>query len=191
MSIRIKNVKYRLHPVYDLFGADKKGNMICIITKEPPESNSSGSRVKIKSNKSKSIMYDKLVFIWECHNGLKPEDKTVLYTSDTESDDELDNLQLIDIDERNKIVATRWKNKQWICSDCGFQTTNNAKRHHKRMCEYSTKRYSEEELNRLIETRKKWRNKTFDCPICGNEYENYYKTVHTALCERKHRKMEN
>ena len=171
--------------MYDLFGADKKGNLISIITKEQPESNSNGSRIKIKSNKSKSIMYDKLVFIWQCYNGLKPEDKTVINTSDSESDDELDNLQLIDISKRNKIVATKWKNKQWTCPDCGFQTKNNAKRHHERMCEYSAKRYSEEELNRLIETRKKWRNNTFNCQICGNEYKNYYKTVHTALCEKK------
>ena len=137
-------------------------------------------------------MYDKLVFIWECHNGLKPKDKTVIHTSDVDSDDELDNLQLIDFSKRNEIIASRWRNKYWVCPDCEFQTTNNASRHHKRVCKYATKRYSEEEFNRLTESRNKWRNQTFDCPTCGNTYKNNYKTVHTALCEKKkHRQMEN
>ena len=190
-SIRVNNVKYRLHPVYDLFGADKKGNMISIITKRQPESNSSGSRIKIRSQNSRHFMYDKLVFIWECHNGEKPKDKTVLHVSDTDSDDELDNLRLVNVSERNDIIATRWRNAAWECPDCGFQTTNNARRHHFRACKYSKNPYTKKDTERLLETRNKWRNKMFDCPTCGKQYKNSYKYLHKILCERKLQKMED
>ena len=192
MSVIIVNKnKYRLHPVYDLFGADKKGNLINIITKEQPESNSSGSRIKIKSNNSRSTMYDKLVFIWECYNGLKPKDKTVIHASDSESDDELDNLQLIGVDERKEIIATRWKNKPWTCSDCGFETNNNASIYHKKVCVYSTNKLTDEEYRRRNEMRNRWRNKTFECSICGGTYKNNYKYVHLAICEKNYQRMTN
>ena len=165
--------------------------MISIITKEAPESNSTGSRIKVKTRNSRQIMYDKLVFIWECHNGMKPEDKTVLHASDDDSDDELNNLQLIDVSKRNEIVMSRWRNREWVCQDCGYQTTNNASRHHRKVCKYSSKRYTDEEYDRLTKSRNKWRNQTFECHTCGKTYKNSYKTVHIALCERKHQKMEN
>ena len=187
----MNNVKYRLHPVYNLFGADKKGNLISVITKRPPISNSSGSRIKIRGQTPRHFMFDKLVFIWECNNGVIPKDKTVLHASDTDSDDEIDNLQLVDVNKRHEIVAARWKNKFWECPGCGFQTTNNARRHHKKVCRYSNDPYSDEENARTNRNRINWKNKEFDCQFCGKSYRNYYKYVHTALCERKHREMED
>ena len=187
----MNNVKYRLHPVYFLFGADKKGNMISIITKRPPVSNSSGSRIKIRGQTPRYFMYDKLVFIWECHNGVKPKDKTVIHASDTDSDDGLDNLQLIDESKRHEIMSARWKNKFWECPDCGFQTTNNARSHHGKVCVYSNDRYTDQEIARMKRNRTNWKNREFDCQFCGKTYRNYYKCVHTALCEKKHRNLED
>ena len=170
--IQINKNKYILHPYYNLFGADKRGNIISVMTKEQPKSNSSGSRIKIKSNNSKLTTYDKLVFIWECFNGIKPKDKTVIHSSDSESDDNIDNLQLIDIEKRDEIIATRWKNKPWTCSECGFETTNNSSFYHKKVCKYSTNKLTDEEYRRKNEIRNQWRNRKFECSICGGTYKN-------------------
>ena len=189
--IIVNNIKYKLHPVYDLFGADKKGNMICIITKIPPESNSSGSRIKIRSQNSRHFMYDKLVFICECHNGEKPKDKTVLRVSDTDSNDELVNLQLIDVCKRNEIVMSRWRNTAWKCLDCGFQTTNNASRHHRRVCKYSKSPYTEEEMNKINALRDTWKKQKLICKRCGKQLVNSGKYAHNRICEKKYLKMED
>lgn len=188
--IKINNNEYRLHPYYNLFGADELGNVISIITKQEPKSNSTGSRIKVKSNKSNLKVYDKLVFIYECFNGIKPKDKAVIHLSDTCDDDNIDNLQLIDISKRDAIIAKRWKDKPWTCSECGFETTNNASMYHKKKC-ISGYDLSDEEYQRMREIRKEWRNRKFECTLCGGTYKNNYKTVHTLLCKRKFERIIN
>ena len=35
VKIKIENISYKIHPIYDLYGADKDGNIINIIKKAP------------------------------------------------------------------------------------------------------------------------------------------------------------
>ena len=189
-SIRVNNMKYKLHPVYDLFGADKKGNIICIITKRQPVTNPSGTRIQIKTQKQSKFMYNKLVFIWECHKGEIPKNKTVVHMSYINPEDKLDNLQLIDVSKRNAFAAERWRNTAWDCPDCGFQTTNNARGHHKRACKFSKNPYTEAEKRIKHNNNLRWNAMRWTCELCGKEYYNSYKIVHKKICEKKHRVME-
>ena len=187
-SIRVNNMKFKLHPVYDLFGADKKGNVISIITKKQPVTNPGGTSIKIKTLDRNKFMYNKLVFIWECHRGEIPKNKTVVHISYINPNDKLNNLKLIDIAERNAYAAERWRNTAWECPDCGFQTTNNAKGHHKRACKFSVNPFTEEEKKNRNERNIKWNNERWICELCHNVYSKGYKSLHRQYC--KNRKME-
>lgn len=197
----IKNVKYNLHPIYDLFGANENGYIMNITNRQPPEVNNNG-KIRVKSHENKSKLYKTIAFIWECYNGLVPHNLHIGRKEDDDTNNSINNLVIVKRTLRNKLSPeerlrrnnekkVRWRNAEWICSDCGFKTNNNASRHQKKVCKNSTNEYKEEELNRLKESRIKWRNKTFDCQICRNTYKNSYKLMHTLLCERKHQRMSN
>ena len=191
----INNVKYNIHPIYDLFGANNNGDIINIVNRKPPEVNKSG-KIRVKSHENKSKLYKILVFIWETHNGLKPNNTKIERKEDDETNNCINNLVIMKRKlknrlspeerlRRNKEKAIRWRNAEWTCSDCGFKTNNNASRHHKKVCKYSTNKYTQEELDRMTETNNNWRLRRFICEFCGEQYSNNYKSVHKRICEKR------
>ena len=191
----IKNVKYNLHPIYDLFGANENGEIINIVNRQPPEVNNSG-KIRVKSHENKTKLYKILVFIWETHNGFIPHNLHVERKDNDEMNNSVNNLVIVKRTlrkrlspeerlRRNNEKKERWRNTEWTCSDCGFKTNNNASRHHKRVCKYSTNKYTQEELDRRAETNENWRIRRFICEFCGEQYSNNYKTVHKRICENR------
>ena len=144
-------------------------------------------------------MYNKITLIWECHHGLTKKDEYICRLDD-ENNDEIINLKLCKLikkqlspDERlmrNMLNREKWRNTVWDCPDCGFRTTNNASRYHKRACKYSKNPFTEEQMQKMKQSTDSWRNTIFQCPICSKSYKNGYKNVHLVLCEKKHCKME-
>lgn len=96
MSIlRIDDKEYRLHPVYDLYGADVYGNIIDIITKTFINNNQKARNIIVrKVNGTKPKQYKTDVFIWETHNGIKSKRMTVNHINNNEQDNRIDNLRL-------------------------------------------------------------------------------------------------
>ena len=191
----IKNVKYNLHPIYDLFGANENGEIINIVNRQPPEVNNSG-KIRVKSHNNKTKLYKILVFIWESHNGLVPHNLHIERKDNNELNNCVDNLEIVKRTLRKKLSPEErlkrnnekkeiWKKTEWICKDCGFKTNNNASRHHKRVCKYSKNKYTQEELDRRAETNENWRIRRFICEFCGEQYSNNYKYVHKRICENR------
>ena len=126
-KIEINNCVYKIHPVYDLYGADKDGNIINIIKKAPTKGrkNYHGYMMccvrKHTQKGQKSILVHR--FVWECHNGLIPEGKVIDHINDIRDDNRLSNLQLMTQKENVKksikkrdfsYVANNHKNRKCV-----------------------------------------------------------------------------
>ena len=95
-----ENCVYNIHPVYDLYGADKDGNIIHIIKKIPNKGHKNDSRGymmcmvrKHNQNSFKSMFVHR--FVWECFNGVIQGDKVIDHINDDKEDNRLCNLQLV------------------------------------------------------------------------------------------------
>lgn len=198
--IRVNNVEYKIHPIFDLFGVDNNGNIINICTKKAAEHNQETNDVKVKSfDMPKFRQYNKLVFVWESNKGMMSKGDTVCRINEEQANDGIQNLRLVkiikiklspkEIKLRDKMKNDIWRNTVWDCPDCGFRTTNNASGHHRRVCKYSKNPYSEEEFEKKNASRKKWARKTFICEQCGKQLVNSGKYAHKRICKRD-KKME-
>ena len=109
VKMKIKNVSYRIHPVYDLYGADKDGNIINIIKKVPMKGNKNHFGymkccVRKRAQKDQKT-YSIHRFVWECYNGVIPEGKVIDHINDDKEDNRLCNLQLMTQQENCKKSA--------------------------------------------------------------------------------------
>ena len=195
-SIRVNDKKYFMHPKYDLFGADKKGNTISLITLKKPEVHLKSGDLFVKGRENKrKVRCTVIVFIWEVFNGVVP--KNCVVKRKAGGGNNLDNLHLEEktrrrfSPEERKVrdneSMKRWRDAVWDCPDCGFRTTNNARGHHRRACKFSVNPFTEAEKETKNEKSRRWNNERWICELCHNEYTNGYKPLHRQYC--KNRKM--
>ena len=108
-KIEIENCVYCCHPMYDLYAADKDGNVINIIKKVPCKGNENTNgymmcRVrKHGQNGQRSVYFHR--FVWECFNGLIPEGKVIDHINNIKDDNRLCNLQVMTQQENCKKSA--------------------------------------------------------------------------------------
>lgn len=144
-KIILNDKEYRLHPIYDLFGADEDGNILNFLTKRPVEDEPDGINVKVRNYQMKKPKkYKRIIFIWESYNGQIPEKTTVVCINKNESDNRLCNLKLLNITSKrltsyerkrnDDYCKKRWREKVYICQKCGFKTSNNASWYHRKVC---------------------------------------------------------
>ena len=110
--IIINNISYNLHPIYDIYGADIDGNIINIIKKIPSKGHMNDPRgyrrctvKKHNQHGQKSILIHR--FVWECFNGLIPDDKVIDHINDNVEDNRLCNLKLVTQKENCKKSAQK------------------------------------------------------------------------------------
>ena len=108
-KIEIENCVYCCHPMYDLYAANKAGNVINIIKKVPHKGNEKtngymmcGVR-KHGQNGQRSVYVHR--FVWECFNGLIPEGKVIDHINNIKDDNRLCNLQMMTQQENCKKSA--------------------------------------------------------------------------------------
>ena len=89
---------FNIHPIYDLYGADINGNIIHIIKKIPHKGHKNRDylmcMVKKYGQKVQKSMFVHR-FIWECFNGLIPDNKVIDHINDNAEDNRLCNLKLV------------------------------------------------------------------------------------------------
>ena len=108
IRIAINECAYYVHPVYDLYAADKNGNVIHIIEKVPTkgsENNYGYMRLLVRKYgcRRKHVYVHR--FVWECFNGTIPEGKVVDHINDVKKDNRLCNLQLLTQQQNCKTSA--------------------------------------------------------------------------------------
>ena len=96
--IAINECVYYVHPVYDLYASDKKGNLINIVKKVPFIGNEINTGylqcgVRCYGGKEKKFLVHR--FVWECFNGTIPEGKVIDHINDDKKDNRLCNLQMV------------------------------------------------------------------------------------------------
>ena len=76
MSTYINGIKYYIHPIYDLYGADEDGNVIHLITRIPHKGNITNSGYLAISVRKwgwpGQKRYKVHRFIYECFNNMIP-----------------------------------------------------------------------------------------------------------------------
>ena len=98
-KIEVNDCVYNIHPVYDLYGSDKDGNIIHIIKKTPSKGHHNNKgymmcMVRKHCQVGQKCMYVHR-FVWECFNGIIPGDKVIDHINDDKEDNRLCNLQLL------------------------------------------------------------------------------------------------
>lgn len=193
--LKINDIEYRLHPVFNLFGADKNGNIIDV-TKMALLSDIKNEKIKVRGCLMARVKsYRLLVFIWESYNGIKPRNLNVKRKDEDESNNCIDNLILVKRTLKNRLSPEDrakklkekieiWRKSEWVCPDCGFKTTNNSSRYHQRVC-------GDENKQRRIYNGTRWIDRNFDCHFCGKSYKNSYRYLHLKSCGQKNQKSEN
>ena len=110
-KIEINDVVYNIHPVYDLYGANKDGNIIHIIKKIPMKGcrNHRGYMMCMVRRHGQNGFKNMHVhrFVWECFNGVIPGDKVIDHINDNKEDNRLCNLQLVTHQENCKKSAKK------------------------------------------------------------------------------------
>ena len=111
-NLQLVTQQYNTHPVYDLYGADKDGNIIHIIKKIPNKGHKNDHRGYIMcavrrygQNGQKSVYVHR--FVWECFNGIIPDDKVIDHINDNPGDNRLCNLRLVTQQENCKKSAKK------------------------------------------------------------------------------------
>ena len=97
--MKIKNVSYNIHPIYDLYGADKNGNIKNIVKKVPMKGNKNHSGYMMccvrKHAQKGQKTYFVHRFVWECFKGIIAEGKVIDHINEDKEDNRLCNLQLM------------------------------------------------------------------------------------------------
>jgi len=98
-KIEINNCVYTIHPVYDLYATDEDGNILYIVKQIPSSGNlkKDGYLACMARKHGQKGQESYLVhrFVWECYNGLIPDDKVIDHITDDKKDNRLCNLQLM------------------------------------------------------------------------------------------------
>ena len=98
-TITINECVYFVHPIYDLYAGSKEGNIINIIKRAPHKGNKKHNGYMMcgvrKHGQSGAKGYQVHRFIWECFNGVIPEDKVIDHINNDKEDNRLCNLQLV------------------------------------------------------------------------------------------------
>ena len=114
-KIEINECVYNIHPIYNLYGANKDGNIIHIIKKTPILS-------KYKSRKKDLVCmvrsygqscYKTILtsnFVWECFNGITHDNKVIDHINDDKEDNRLCNLHLVAKKENSRLYESQQEN---------------------------------------------------------------------------------
>ena len=137
-KIEINDCVYNIHPIYDLYGADKNGYIINIINKIPIKGNCNNRGYmscnvrKHAQNGQKAMLVHR--FVWECFNGLIPCDKVIDHINDNAEDNRLCNLKLVTHQENckkvQKMVIIHLLNITMITKDVSKLLTKILKKYH-------------------------------------------------------------
>ena len=97
--LKINGNKYRIHPVYNLYGANKQGEVIHIARQVPLKGNDNNTgylstKVRGSGNRKQTGVFIHR-FIYECYNGLIPDGMVIDHVNDDKQDNRLHNLQLV------------------------------------------------------------------------------------------------
>ena len=112
MKFFIGGKEYWIHPIYDYYGANKQGEVINIFRSVPMKGNYSNTRyLKIavsgsRNKKQKTVQVHR--FIYECYNGLIPEDLVIDHINDKKDDNRIENLQLMTHQQNSKKAAKNY-----------------------------------------------------------------------------------
>mgnify|MGYP001796519334 CR=1 FL=1 len=126
ISLSINNSLFNVHPIYDLYAADKNGNIINITNKVLLKGNKKrNGYLKCSVRGYKGVYKSCHVhrFVWECFNGIIKDGKVIDHINNNIEDNSLDNLQLVTHQENCKKSAinrdynftkNNYKNKRCI-----------------------------------------------------------------------------
>ena len=99
MKSFINGKEYWIHPVYDLYGANKQGEVINIDRGVPMKGNYANDRYLMVGVRGSGVGEQKTVqahrFVYECYNGLIPDGMVIDHINDIKDDNRLKNLQLM------------------------------------------------------------------------------------------------
>ena len=132
MNIEIKNCVYKVHPVYNLYVANKAGDVMNIVKKDIikgyKKNNGYMACTIRKYAQSGQKNYYVHRFVWECFNGIIPDGKVIDHFNNIKDDNRLCNLQLMTQKENCKksakgrdytFVAKNHQNKKCVkATDC-------------------------------------------------------------------------
>ena len=125
-KIEINNIVYNIHPIYDLYASDENGEIIHIIKKVTLKGHKHRNgymQCVVRKYRGKQKTYFIHRFIWECFNGLIPEEKVIDHINNIRDDNRLCNLQLLTQKDNckksaknrdYKFVAENHKNKKCV-----------------------------------------------------------------------------
>ena len=131
-KIEINSFVYHIHSVYDLYAANESGDVINIVKREPIEGNKKSNgyimcSVRKHAQKGQKSYYVHR-FVWECFNGIIPDNKVIDHINNNRNDNRLCNLQLVTQQENCKksaqerdytFVAKNHQNKKCVKAiDC-------------------------------------------------------------------------
>ena len=108
ISLNISNSLFNVHPIYDLYAADKNGNIINIIKKKQFKGNKKRNgylKCMVRRHKGFYKNYHVHRFVWECFNGIIEGGKVIDHINNNKEDNSLDNLQLVTQKENCKKSA--------------------------------------------------------------------------------------
>ena len=126
-TITINKCVYNFHPVYDLYAGSEDGTFINIIKKVPNKGNKTYDGYLIcmvrKHGQPGFKKYCVHRFIWECFNGIIPEEKEIDHINNNREDNRLCNLQLVTHQQNCKkaakdrdytFIANNFKNRKCV-----------------------------------------------------------------------------
>ena len=97
MKIEIENCVYKVHPIYDLYAANENGVVINVVNKKQIGDKTKFGYIQCTVRKRGENQKRHYVhrFVWECFNGLIPDDKVIDHINDKKDDNRLCNLQSV------------------------------------------------------------------------------------------------
>ena len=104
MKIEIENCVYKVHPIYDLYAANENGVVINVVNKKQIGDKTKFGYIlctvrKRGENQKRHYVHR---FVWECFNGLIPDNKVIDHINNIRDDNRLCNLQLVTTSENIK-----------------------------------------------------------------------------------------
>ena len=94
---KCSGVRYKRHPVYDMYASSKCGKMINIKRQNPFVGNLKISRCSKSKVRRSNDVQKKLInrIVLQCHHGIIPDNYVVDHKNDNKMDNRLKNLQLL------------------------------------------------------------------------------------------------
>lgn len=109
VKITIDECVYNVHPIYNLYAGSKDGTLINIIKQKPIQGNKQNMGYLCcyvrRHGQSGQKRYCVHRFIWECFNGVIPDNKVIDHINKDKQDNRLCNLQLMTQQENCKKAA--------------------------------------------------------------------------------------